>query len=176
MPGLILPNDFRPEGGIWTPRIFEGGRCPCPCCSEKPICSACETGTTPRWMQLTVSGFTNAICKDCALLDGTYILSWCGEEKPCRWALRIDEVCDHTAVWVQIGYNGPYRYVHAAIHNPTNLCTDVGYGDPVHSVHSVYFPSPFDCTDELQDFLLTGDIVTNLTCYHTATWRVTAIP
>jgi hypothetical protein len=118
MSGLILPNDFRPEGGIWTPRIFEGGRCPCPCCSRTPGCYACAASTTPSRVQVVIQGLQNRTpptCADCANLNGTYVLQQCDRDA-CWYCYDIDTTCGFNSIRATLTPLFGSLYVSVSVH------------------------------------------------------------
>ena len=66
-----------------SPKLLTAGEGGCACCV--PPCEYCDTGTTPKQIQIVLAGIANYIyCAVCASFNGTYILDQVAGT-PCRW-------------------------------------------------------------------------------------------
>ena len=82
----------------------------CARCTEN--CTACTTGTTPRQMQVTLTGFP------CAGLNGTYVLD---QDAACGYLLDFSSTCPQDQIAVIIGN---------VIEYTVNLQNTTGVGAP----------------------------------------------
>ncbi|MFZ5832409.1 MAG: hypothetical protein ACOY3P_20170 [Planctomycetota bacterium] len=68
LPTLWLPGHIRRHYGGY-------GHLGCTCCDTFQDCPTCKSGTSPRQeIGLTMSGWANGTCGDCASLDGDYVM------------------------------------------------------------------------------------------------------
>jgi len=99
-----------------SPKRLTAGETGCECCVSP--CEFCQSGTTPKQIQVTWAGIVDGTCNACSELNGTFI---CDQVvgTPCRWRYAKD-TCT--------GFH--YLYVAAtAVQIYAKWCTaDVGLG------------------------------------------------
>lgn len=90
--------------GCWEPTLWFGVPLfffpNCACCGAV-ACAHCSGTTTPRNMQVELSGITDGACTECAEMNTTWVLPQ-ATEASCFWVTEDIDTCDFTSVSVQI--------------------------------------------------------------------------
>lgn len=95
--GLLVPTAL----GFADNPLGRWGVCGSSCCDAVPLCEACDVGTTPPSLIVTISGLSDDHCTECSSVEGTFQLDQI-EGSPCSYLHTLaSPLCTETSFQIE---------------------------------------------------------------------------